>query len=147
MIRVEKLGHAMLEVRELERAITFYRLLGLREVARRDFGAGMTVFLSAGATHHDLALVQSAAPSPRRGAAALHHLAFKIGDTLDRLSRAKRELEAAGTRILMALDHHVSQGLYVEDPDGNLIELYVDAGEALWRADPALVASSDRLTL
>ena len=133
MIRVEKLGHAMLEVRELERAITFYRLLGLREVARRDFGAGMTVFLSAGATHHDLALVQSAAPSPRRGAAALHHLAFK--------------LEAAGTRILMALDHHVSQGLYVEDPDGNLIELYVDAGEALWRADPALVASSDRLTL
>jgi catechol-2,3-dioxygenase len=46
----------------------------------------------------------------------------------------------------MALDHHVSQGLYVSDPDGNLIELYVDADERTWRGDPTAVANSDPLT-
>jgi catechol 2,3-dioxygenase len=147
VIRVERLGHVMLEVRKLERSLAFYRGLGLREVARRDFGEGMTAFLSAGAAHHDVALVEAANPSGRRGGAGLHHLAFKIGDTLDQLSLAKRALEAAGTPILMALDHRVSQGLYVPDPDGNLIELYVDASAALWRADPALVANSDLLSL
>jgi catechol 2,3-dioxygenase len=129
VIRVERLGHVMLKVRSLGRSLAFYQGLGLREVARRDFGEGMTVFLSAGATHHDIALVEAATPAGRR------------------LSLAKRALEAAGTPILMALDHRVSQGLYVPDPDGNLIELYVDACEALWRADPSLVANSELLSL
>ena len=146
MIRVERLGHLMLKVRSLERSLAFYRGLGLREVARRDFGEGMTVFLSAGATHHDVALVE-AEPAGRRGGTGLHHLAFKIGDTVEQLLLAKGALAAAGTPILMALDHRVSQGLYVPDPDGNLIELYVDASEALWRADPSLVANSDLLSL
>ena len=47
----------------------------------------------------------------------------------------------------MSLDHRVSQGIYISDPDGNLIELYVDADEALWRHDPSLVAHSDPLNL
>ena len=47
----------------------------------------------------------------------------------------------------MALDHRVSQGLYISDPDGNLIELYVDASEQIWREDPTLVANSDPLAL
>jgi catechol 2,3-dioxygenase len=145
MIRVEKVGHVMLRVRSLERALPFYERLGLREVARRDFGEGMTVFLSAGATHHDVALVE--ADAGRKGGTVLHHVAFKIGDALEQLSSAKRELEAVGTPVVMALDHRVSQGLYVPDPDGNLIELYVDAREALWRADPTLVANSDLLSL
>jgi catechol-2,3-dioxygenase len=147
VIRVEKVGHVMLRVRSLERSLAFYRDLGLREVARRDFGEGMTVFLSTGATHHDMALVETDAPAVRGGRRALHHLGFKIGDAREQLARAKGALEAAGTPILMTLDHQVSQGLYVSDPDGNLIELYVDAPEALWRVDPALVASSDPLSV
>ena len=147
MIRVERLGHAMLKVRSLERSLAFYQALGLREVARGDFGQGMTAFLSAGATHHDIALVETPAPAGRKGGRDLHHLAFKIGNTLDQLSLAKRALETAGTPILMTLDHRVSQGLYVPDPDGNLIELYVDASDALWRADPSLVANSTLLSL
>ena len=47
----------------------------------------------------------------------------------------------------MSLDHQVSQGIYISDPDGNLIELYVDADETLWRHDPSLVANSDPLNL
>ena len=47
----------------------------------------------------------------------------------------------------MALDHHVSQGLYVSEPDGNLIELYVDADDELWHDDPSVAANSDPLML
>lgn len=147
MIRVEKVGHVMLRVRNLERSLAFYRGLGLREVARCDFGEGVTVFLSTGSSHHDIALCETDAPALRGGRSALHHLAFKIGEAREQLADAKRALEAAGTPILMTLDHRVSQGLYVPDPDGNLLELYVDAPEALWRADPALVANSDPLSL
>jgi catechol 2,3-dioxygenase len=147
VIHVEKVGHVMLRVRSLERALVFYQQLGLREVARRDFGEGMTVFLSAGGTHHDLALVEAAAGVERRGSSALHHLGLKLGDSLEQLSSAKQDLRAVGTPVLMALDHRVSQGLYVPDPDGNLIELYVDARESLWRSDPSLVANSDLLSL
>jgi catechol 2,3-dioxygenase len=147
VICVEKVGHVMLRVRSLERSLAFYLALGLHEVARGDFGEGMTVFLSTGATHHDIALCETDAMAARGGRSVLHHLAFKIGDAREQLADAKRALEAAGTPILMALDHHVSQGLYVPDPDGNLLELYVDAPEAIWRADPAQVANSDPLSL
>ena len=52
-----------------------------------------------------------------------------------------------GVAVHMTLDHRVSQGLYISDPDGNLIELYVDAELELWRADPSLVANSEPLTI
>jgi catechol-2,3-dioxygenase len=43
--------------------------------------------------------------------------------------------------VHVALDQRVSQGLYVSDPDGNLIELYADADPELWRRDATLVAN------
>jgi catechol 2,3-dioxygenase len=45
----------------------------------------------------------------------------------------RRTLAAHDVPVHMALDHQVSQGLYSSDSDGNLIELYVDADESLWR--------------
>jgi catechol 2,3-dioxygenase len=118
-------------------------MIGLREVARRDFGEGPMAFLSTGNAHHDLALVEA---EGRRGA-ALHHFALKVGDSLAELAEVRAELDAAGVSVHMALDHKVSQGLYITDPDGNLIELYVDAPEHRWRDDPSLVANSDPLAL
>ena len=38
-------------------------------------------------------------------------------------------------------DHEVSQSLYLRDPDGLVIELYVDADPALWAARPEAVAT------
>jgi catechol 2,3-dioxygenase len=82
------------------------------------------------------------APGPpsgrRRG---LYHIGIKVGDNLDELRRAKRELEEAGVPIDGMSDHTVSQSLYLHDPDGNEVELYVDADEALWKANPAAVLS------
>jgi catechol 2,3-dioxygenase len=38
-------------------------------------------------------------------------------------------------------DHTVSQSLYLRDPDGNEVELYVDASDSIWRGDPQAVLS------
>ena len=145
-VSVSKVGHVVLRVRELDRSLVFYcGDLGLREVARRDFGEGPMAFLSSGNSHHDIALVETGMDGGRGN--ALHHFALKVGDSLGELAAARPALEARGVPVHMTLDHRVSQGLYVSDPDGNLIELYVDADEQIWREDPSLVANSDPLTL
>jgi catechol 2,3-dioxygenase len=146
-ISAVKVGHVVLRVSDLDRALSFYGgVLGLKEVARGDFGEGPMVFLSSGNSHHDLALVEVRTESSHQGS-SLHHLAIKVGDSLADLAQAKDTLDAQGIRIHMSLDHRVSQGLYVSDPDGNLIELYVDADEKIWRQDPAQVAHSEPLRL
>jgi catechol-2,3-dioxygenase len=146
-MQIKTLGHAVLRVRNLERSAAFYRdVLGMREVAR--YG-GKMAFFSLGANHHDLALMElgadAAAADP--GAVGLYHLAFKVGDTLDELRAVKAELEAGGVAILGMSDHRVSQSLYILDPDGIELELYVDADPALWRGDPAAVAYIGPLNL
>ena len=70
-IAVSKVGHLVLRVSDLPRSLAFYEMLGLHEVARRDFGEGPMAFLSTGNAHHDLALVEAAVP----GGGALHHFA------------------------------------------------------------------------
>ena len=146
-VPISKVGHIVLRVRDLERSLSFYRgVLGLKDVARRDFGEGLMVFLSSGNSHHDIALVEAPAAGSPHGD-GLHHFALKVGNSLQELANAKRVLDADGIAVHMALDHRVSQGLYVSDPDGNLIELYVDADDQLWHDDPSLVANSDPLTL
>ncbi len=145
-VSVLKVGHVVLRVRELDRSLAFYcGELGLREVARRDFGEGPMAFLSSGNSHHDIALVETGVDSSQ--GAALHHFALKVGDSLRDLAATRSALEARGIPVHMTLDHRVSQGLYVSDPDGNLIELYVDAAEEIWREDPSRVANSDPLIL
>jgi catechol 2,3-dioxygenase len=135
----------VIRVSDLDRALEFYSgVLGLQEVARRNFGEGPMVFLSTGNAHHDIALVES--HDVVRGS-NLHHFALKVGDSLATLAEVRSALEAKNVPVHMALDHHVSQGLYVTDYDGNLIELYVDADEHVWRDDPTSVANSDPLTL
>jgi catechol 2,3-dioxygenase len=82
------------------------------------------------------------APGPpsgrRRG---LYHIGIKIGDNLGELRAAKTELEQAGVTIDGMSDHTVSQSLYLRDPDGNEVEIYVDADESVWKNHPAAVLS------
>ena len=144
---VRKLGHVVLRVRDLDRSLRFYRdCLGLAEVAR--LGPRM-VFLSCGENHHDVALQQLGANAPDADPAAvgLYHVAFKVGDSLDELRAMKKRLEAAGVPILGASDHTVSKALYLTDPDGIEIEVYVDADPAIWKVDPQAVATVKPLTL
>ncbi len=146
-MQIKALGHVVLKVRDLGRSTSFYRdLLGMKEVAR--LGDRM-VFFSLGQSHHDLALLQVGAQAELSGpqSIGLYHVAFKVGDSLDELRECKACLERNGVAILGISDHGVSQSLYIEDPDGIGIELYVDADPALWRDNPAAVMTTRPLKL
>ena len=146
-MKVQGVGHVVLKVRDLERSVRFYSgVLGLKEVGRlRD----QMVFFSAGVNHHDLAVlvVGPDAPAPARTAVGLYHVAFKIGDSLEELREAKVLLDTSGVPIRALSDHRVSQSIYTEDPDGNMVELFVDADPAIWAEDPASVATVGPLAL
>ncbi len=136
------LGHVVFYVKDLERSLGFYRdLLGFKEVGRIFNGAATA--LTSGRTHHELLLIQVGdAPGPPSGRrCGLYHIGIKVGDSLDELRQAKRELVQAGISIDGMSDHTVSQSLYLKDPDGNEVEIYVDADESIWKNDPAAVLS------
>jgi catechol 2,3-dioxygenase len=139
-VKARYLGHAVFYVRDLERSLGFYRdLLGFREVGRV-FG-GAAAALTGGRTHHELLLIQvGPAPGPPKGRRlGLYHIGIKVGDSLDELRSVLGELEAAGVPVAGMSDHTVSQSLYLEDPDGNEVELYVDSDPSIWKNDPAAV--------
>lgn len=136
------LGHVVFYVKDLQRSLAFYRdLLGFKEVGRIFNGAAAA--LTSGRTHHELLLIQVGdAPGPAQGRRrGLYHIGIKVGDSLDELRSAKQELEQAGVTIEGMSDHTVSQSLYLRDPDGNEIEVYVDGDESVWKRDPAAVVS------
>jgi len=70
---------------------------------------------------------------------------FELNESLDELREAKKKLEAAGL-ALEPVDHEVTKSLYFSDPDGNRIELYVDASD-IWKKDPQRVAQLKPLVL
>ena len=71
----------------------------------------------------------------------LYHFGLKVGDDDDALREAVSRLQDAGTPILGASDHTVTHSLYIADPDGNEIELYIDVPGVDWRKDPALIGA------
>ena len=141
-MKAHYLGHIVFYVKNLERSLAFYRdLLGFKEVGRV-FG-GKAAALTSGRTHHEFLLIEvGAAPGPAKGRRiGLYHIGIKIGDSLDELRAAVKDLEKAGVPITGMSDHTVSQSLYLFDPDGNEVELYVDADPSIWKNDPAAVLS------
>jgi catechol 2,3-dioxygenase len=136
------LGHVVFYVKDLKQSLSFYRdLLGFKEVGRIFNGAAAA--LTSGRTHHELLLIEVGdAPGPTTGRRrGLYHIGIKVGDSLDELRAAKKEFEDAGVAIDGMSDHTVSQSFYLRDPDGNEVELYVDADESVWKDDPAAVLS------
>ena len=141
-MKAHYLGHVVFYVKNLERSLAFYRdLLGFKEVGR--IFDGKAVALTSGRTHHEFLFIEVGdAPGPPTGhRIGLYHIGIKIGDSLDDLRTALKELQKAGVTITGASDHTVSQSLYLLDPDGNEVELYVDADPSIWKKDPAAVLS------
>jgi len=139
-MKAHYLGHVVFYVKSLQQSLAFYRdLLGFKEIGR--VFNGTAAALTSGRTHHELLLIQVGdAPGPPQGRRrGLYHIGIKVGDSFDELRAAKHELEEAGVAIDGMSDHTVSQSLYLRDPDGNEVELYVDADESVWKNNPAAV--------
>lgn len=139
-ITIKELGHIVLYVRDVERSAKFYEeVLGWKRIGIPS-GMPAAVF-SSGRTHHELLLIEvgpNAKPIPSGNRVGLYHFGLKIGDSLDDLKRAASKLEREGIPYGMA-DHTVSNSLYIEDPDGNEIELYIDVPGVDWKNHPELV--------
>jgi catechol 2,3-dioxygenase len=130
------IGHIHLKVADVERSLAFYRdVLGF-EVQQR-WGAD-AAFLSAGGYHHHIGLnsweSRGASPPPE-GHTGLYHVAIRY-PTRATLADALRRLVDARIPLTGASDHGVSIALYLNDPDGNGVELYYDRPEEEWPRPP-----------
>lgn len=142
-MEVKELGHLVLYVRDLDRSRRFYRdVLGWKEITG-DLPTGFPASaFSSGRTHHELLLIEvgpDAIPIPRGRRVGMYHFGLKVGETDDELREALEQLTEAGVPIAGASDHTVTHSLYIHDPDGNEIELYIDVQPEVWRDDPAAV--------
>lgn len=143
------IGHVHLKVADLDKSLSFYEgLLGFTIMQR--FGA-QAVFLSDGAYHHHIALntwqSKDAGPAPIKGV-GLYHAAI-VYPTRKDLAIILKRLMQAGYPFTGYADHGVSEALYLNDPDGNGIELYWDKPKKLWPFDGSgkLSMYSDALNL
>ena len=70
----------------------------------------------------------------------MYHFCLKVGDNDDGLREVVRHLTEHGVQIQGASDHTITHSLYIADPDGHEIELYVDVmATEEWLADPSVV--------
>jgi catechol 2,3-dioxygenase len=151
-MEVKELGHLVLYVHDVQRSAAFYRdVLGWRQILPEpDARAGTPIAAFSAAsnrTHHELLLIEvgaDAAELPPGRRVGLYHFGLKVGDSDDELREAAKRVQESGTPLLGASDHTVTHSLYIADPDGNEIELYVDVPGVDWRNDPHLIAAPIR---
>ena len=134
---IKELGHVVLYVTDLNKLADFYKkILGFNEISR---GNGMAIF-SSGRTHHELLLIEVGGKSRlnKKPEPGLYHIGFKIGDSLDDVKKAYKELKENDVEIIGSTDHNVTYSLYIKDPDGNELELYSDVSNE-WKKNPKLI--------
>ena len=142
-MKAEYLGHIVFYVANLELSLTFYeQILGWDRIVSDtlQINAGA---LSSGRTHHELLLIEVGdAPKQSKGLRiGFYHAAFKIGNSIDELKKAYDKLNSLGVHIIGTSDHTVSKSIYLLDPDGNEIELYIDDPSYDWKSNPKLILS------
>lgn len=130
-----RIGHVHLKVADLDRSLAFYQgILGF-EIMQR-YGT-QAVFISAGSYHHHIGLntwySKNGPPAPRN-TAGLFHTAILYPTRKDLANILKRLVDAKYPLTGMS-DHGVSEAIYLDDPDGNGVELYWDKPHDQWPLD------------
>jgi catechol 2,3-dioxygenase len=127
-VHIRRLGHVVIQVRDLERSMKFYtEVLNFRVSDRSPEGA---VFLTSVGDHHTVALFPSsgeAAEAAQKGAVRLHHFAMEVG-TVDELLEIRSFLRERGVPIVFEGRHRMGGHTSLEflDPDGFQLELFCD---------------------
>ena len=131
-----RIGHVHLKVSNLERSLQFYRdLLGFQLTTK--YGT-QAAFISAGGYHHHIGLntwhSEGAGRAPANNV-GLFHTAILYPTRKD-LAIIFERLQKANYPLTGASDHGVSEALYLDDPDGNGVELYWDRPPGAWTYKP-----------
>jgi catechol-2,3-dioxygenase len=144
---IQRLNHAVLYVRDAQRAAAFYEdVLGFRRIGMAEGFTGAVFLQAPGSTNdHDLGLFtvgEGAGPSGAgRQTVGLYHLAWEV-DTLSELQRLSAKLSEAGA-LVGASDHGTTKALYAKDPDG--IEFEVSWLVPADRIDDATLEARSRI--
>jgi catechol 2,3-dioxygenase len=138
MIKLQRLGHILISVRDLERSRDFYtRILGFKVLEQDPEHGGL--FLSIGGLGNTLDLFQCTNPEAiaqsdvdlaGRNGLGVRHTAFAV-ESEDDLRNAYNTLKAAGVAIERAVDHISQKSIYFRDPDMNLLEIVWERPNAL----------------
>ena len=127
------IGRVRLRVADIDALAEFYeRAVGLRSVEREDG------FARLGPEGGDALVELVSAPDAPRApsfSTGLFHLAILVPDRAE-LARSLARVAGAGWRLTGASDHLVSEALYLNDPEGNGIEIYRDRPRDGWDRDP-----------
>jgi catechol 2,3-dioxygenase len=138
MIKLQRLGHVLISVRDLERSKDFYtRILGFKVLEQDPEHGGL--FLSIGGLGNTFDLFQCTNPDAvassdadlaGRNGLGVRHIAFAV-ETEDDLRDAYFALQSAGVAIQRAIDHVSQKSIYFHDPDRNLLEIVWERPDAL----------------
>jgi catechol 2,3-dioxygenase len=127
-----RIGHVHLKVSDLQRSINFYcGLLGFEKI---QLYGSQAAFISAGGYHHHIGLntwYSEGAPAAEKQSVGLFHTAI-VYPTRKDLAVIFQRLHDAKYALTGASDHGVSEALYLNDPDGNGVELYWDRPRDEW---------------
>jgi len=144
-----QIGHVHLKVADVERALAFYcGLLGFQVMERMGDSAA---FISAGGYHHHIGLntwESKGGTAPPPGHTGLYHTAV-LYPSRKALAEVLQRLVEHGYPLTGASDHGVSEAIYLDDPDGNGVEIYRDRPREEWPrdADGEIVMHTRRLDL
>ncbi|MCR8558240.1 VOC family protein [Mucilaginibacter sp. BJC16-A38] len=130
-----RIGHVHLKVSDLQKSLDFY--CGLLGFDKMLMYGGQAAFISAGGYHHHIGLntwhSKGASPAPEY-APGLYHTAILYPERKDLAAILQRLIDAKYP-ITGASDHGVSEAIYLDDPDGNGVELYWDRPRDKWPKD------------
>ena len=127
MAKPKRIGHLVLNVKDLEASTKFYTdILGFQVSRQRETGT----FLTWGKIHHDLALFQApvGALPVTEGQLGLNHFAVQVEDMAD-LQQAYDEFKVLDVKLDHNTDHGMTSSIYFFDPDGNRIEYFCNNQE------------------
>jgi catechol-2,3-dioxygenase len=140
-----RIGHLVINVRDIDASHRFYtEVLGFEQCGALgpDSRIGrMQFYRGSQETHHDFAIVQTSHESvdPETWSimttrVGINHIAISYPTRDEFLARIKH-VQDLGVEFLQRGNHGMTHSAYIQDPDGNGIEVIYDLPESVWGGD------------